>query len=186
MNVLEKVLEEINVLIEKHKNKAFELVEKEPLTQCYTETDIEQIKVHELAAMKEIICSHMDEVANMSGKRLIDANALDDEVMNLFIAITGNPKQTTVIRECKESFRRIIDEQPTVYANDDWIPVSERLPEVPEGTEDDDYPEFNVTIKGADKATTLKYAPDGTWFDDLGEVYKVVAWKSLPEPYKGE
>lgn len=67
-----------------------------------------------------------------------------------------------------------------------WIPVSERLPEVPEGTEDDDCPEFNVTIKGAEKATTLKYAPDGTWFDDWGEVYKVVAWKPLPEPYKPE
>ena len=66
-----------------------------------------------------------------------------------------------------------------------WIPVSERLPEVPEGTEDDDCPEFNVTIKGADKATTLKYSPDGTWFDDFGEVYNVEAWRPLPEPYKG-
>jgi len=56
---------------------------------------------------------------------------------------------------------------------------------VPEGTEDADCPEFNVTIKGADKATTLKYSPDGTWFDDFGEVYNVEAWKPLPEPYKG-
>ncbi len=75
--------------------------------------------------------------------------------------------------------------QPTVHVNDNWIPVSERLPEVPEGTEDADCPEFNVTIKGADKATTLKYSPDGTWFDDFGEVYNVEAWKPLPEPYKG-
>lgn len=134
---------------------------------------------------KEIIRSHMDEVTNMSGKRLIDANALDDEVMNFFLAITGNPKQTTVVRECKESFRRMIDEQPTIYVDDGWIPVSERLPEVPEGTEDADCPEFNVTIKGADKATTLKYAPDGTWFDDSGEVYNVIAWQLLPEVYKG-
>lgn len=73
-----------------------------------------------------------------------------------------------------------------VKKNNGWISVNERLPEIPEGTEDDDCPEFNVTIKGADKATTLKYAPDGTWFDDLGEAHKVVAWKSLPEPYKGE
>ena len=42
-------------------------------------------------------------------------------------------------------------------------------------------PEFNVTIKEADKATTLKYSPDGTWFDDLGEVYNVEAWRTLPE-----
>ena len=67
-----------------------------------------------------------------------------------------------------------------------WIPVSERLPKVPEGTENEYCPEFNVTIKGADKATTLKFAPDGTWFDDSGEVYQVVAWKPLPEPYKAE
>lgn len=65
-----------------------------------------------------------------------------------------------------------------------WIPVSERLPEVPEGTEDFYCPEFNVTIKGADKATTLRFAPDGTWFDDSGEVYCVIAWKPLPGPYR--
>ncbi|MDO5362842.1 MAG: DUF551 domain-containing protein [Eubacteriales bacterium] len=81
---------------------------------------------------------------------------------------------------------RIIRSHMGGVENDGWIPVSERLPEVPEGTEDDDCPEFNVTIKGADKATTLKYAPDGTWFDDYGEVYKVIAWKPLPEAYKGE
>ena len=46
-----------------------------------------------------------------------------------------------------------------------WIPVEERLPEVPEGTEDDYCPEFNVMIKGAVQATTLNFAPDGTWFD---------------------
>lgn len=70
------------------------------------------------------------------------------------------------------------------HENNDWIPCSKRLPEVPEGIEDDYCPEFNVTIKGADKATTMKYAPDGTWFDDSGEVYNVIAWKPLPEPYR--
>ena len=83
--------------------------------------------------------------------------------------------------EIEEIIRSHMDE----VADDSWIPVSERLPEVPEGTEDDDCPEFNVMIKGADKATTLKYAPDGTWFDDFGEVYNVIAWQPLPEPYKG-
>ncbi len=71
-------------------------------------------------------------------------------------------------------------------SDDDWIPVDERLPEVPEGAEDVYCPEFNVTIKGASKATALKYAPDGTWFDDSGEVYNVMAWKPLPEPYRPE
>lgn len=165
MNVLEKILEEIK--------------DNAKLGNMHWET----IRVEKV---EEIIRSHMDEVTNMSGKRLIDANALDDEVMNFFLAITGNPKQTTVVRECKELFRRMIDEQPTIYANDGWIPVSKRLPEVPEGTEDFYCPEFNVTIKDASKATTLKYAPDGTWFDDSGEVYNVMAWQPLPEPYRPE
>ncbi len=64
MNVLEKILEEIDVLIEKHKNKAYEFVAKEPLTKCYTDTDIEQIKVHELAVIKKRIRSHMGDVEN--------------------------------------------------------------------------------------------------------------------------
>ena len=68
--------------------------------------------------------------------------------------------------------------------NDGWIPVEERLPEVPDDMEDEYCPEFNVTIKGASRATTLKYSPDGAWFDDSGQVYCVIAWRSLPDPYK--
>ena len=72
--------------------------------------------------------------------------------------------------------------------NNGWIPCSERLPEVPEGTEDDDCPEFNVTIKGASRAATLRCSSDGTWFDEFGHVYPVIAWQPLPAPYqpKGE
>lgn len=69
--------------------------------------------------------------------------------------------------------------------NGGWIPVEEQLPEInrlPE--EDDECPEFNVTIRGAEKATTLRYSPaDSTWFDDNGYVYNVTAWQPLPEPY---
>ena len=100
MNVLEKILEEIDSLHNK--------ILKDKFAEKVTEQEIDS-----LVKVKEIIRSHMDEVTNMSVKRLIDANALDDEVMNFFLAITGNPKQTTVVRECKESFRRMIDEQPT-------------------------------------------------------------------------
>ncbi len=65
-----------------------------------------------------------------------------------------------------------------------WIPVEERLPEVPEGLADEYCPEFNVTIKGAERTTTLKYSWDGTWFDDNGNVYNVIVWQPLPAPYK--
>lgn len=70
------------------------------------------------------------------------------------------------------------------HMNDGWIPVEERMPEVPNGTDDEDCPEFNVIVKGADIATTLKCGPDGTWFDDDGYVYNVIAWQPLPEPYR--
>lgn len=66
-----------------------------------------------------------------------------------------------------------------VPTNDGWIPVEERLPEVCKKIEEDsECHEYNVTIMGAEKATTLKYSPaDETWFDDLGYVYPVIAWR---------
>lgn len=72
--------------------------------------------------------------------------------------------------------------------NASWIPVEERLPEVCRKIEEDhECPEYNVTIQGAEKATTLKYSPaDETWFDDMGYVYPVVAWQPLPEVYHPE
>lgn len=54
--------------------------------------------------------------------RLIDADLLDEEVMHLFITITGKPKQHTVVNECKSSFRRMIEEQPTVEpVRGEWL-----------------------------------------------------------------
>ena len=72
------------------------------------------------------------------------------------------------------------------FNNDRWIPVEKRLPDVTEGTEDPDCPEFNVMIKGVSRSTTLKYSWDGTWFDDNGYLYDVIAWQPLPEPYRPE
>ena len=76
------------------------------------------------------------------------------------------------------------------HINDGWIPVEERLPEVDEDTEetieDDDCPEYLVTIRGASESTVLKYSPDGAWFDENGYVYDVIAWCPLPEPYRPE
>ena len=76
------------------------------------------------------------------------------------------------------------------HMNDGWIPVDEQLPEVDadieETIEDDDCPEYNVTIRGALESTTLKYNPSGAWFDDNGNVYDVIAWRPLPEPYRPE
>ena len=72
------------------------------------------------------------------------------------------------------------------HMNGGWIPVEERLPKVAGDIDDDNCPEFNVTIDGAGKATTLKCSSDGTFFDDNGYVYPVIAWQPLPEPYRPE
>lgn len=88
-------------------------------------------------------------------------------------------------RECGELRREL---QKLKNKEDGWISVEERLPEVSRRIEEDDEcPEYNVTIQGAEKSTTLKYSPDdSTWFDDLGYTYPVVAWRPLPEPYQPE
>lgn len=87
---------------------------------------------------------------------------------------------TGIATEIEEIIRLHMNDED----NNGWIPVEERLPEVPKELEDAHCPEFNVTIKGAEKATTLKYSWDGAWFDDNGNVYNVIAWRPLPEPYK--
>lgn len=78
------------------------------------------------------------------------------------------------------------------HINDGWIPVEERLPEVDEDVveeetiEDDECPEYLVTIRGESESTVLKYSPDGAWFDENGYVYDVIAWQPLPETYHQE
>lgn len=67
------------------------------------------------------------------------------------------------------------------HMNDGWIPAEEHLPKAPEM--EDEYPEFNVMIEGAKTPTTLQYTHEGIWVDDYGNVYNVIAWQPLPEPY---
>lgn len=124
MNVLEKILEEMK------EKMILVATSKEHYNQPQNGKYVEEVIT--IKDAENIIRSHMDEASDMHGKRLIDANALDEEVRNFFLAIIGDPSQAMVVRECKESFRRIIDEQPTVYEANDWIPVEEKLPEVGE------------------------------------------------------
>lgn len=164
MNVLEKILEEIE-------EATFQ--EDAPIYAGDKEIDG---YVRE-SVVKEIICSHMNNLQDADAEeKSILCTVGEDGVL------TSYDDTYDIVIHCssKEDQNRTIE----LIKSFNWIPVRECLPEVPEGTEDDDCPEFNVTIKGADKSTTLKYAPDGTWFDDYGEVYKVIAWKPLPEAYK--
>lgn len=119
MNVLEKILEEMKKI--KDGNRKEKLYGKYPPQNKRQETLNAYSQGYEdgtdnfYNAIIPIIRSHMDEASDMHGKRLIDANALDEEVRNFFLTIIGDPSQAMVVRECKESFRKMIDEQPTVH-----------------------------------------------------------------------
>ena len=83
-------------------------------------------------------------------------------------------------------------EMPSVGA--DWIPCSERLPDVPEGGIPSNKNEFEDAIvwdkikqyivmnEGATEPTVLYYAGDG-WYDCCGHPDHVTVWQPLPEPY---
>lgn len=184
MNVLEKILEEI----EKKRKSLVDMSDDEPEFCDVTDWIDEGIGEGEIKAcleIEEIIRSHMDEASDMHGKRLIDANALDEEVRNFRFTITGDPSQSTVVRECKESFRRMIDEQSTVYEASDWIPVEEKLPEESGyymaciyNEEVDDY-DFRKTWF----AYVDDYDMDESEWRELYDFERVTAWQPLPEPY---
>ena len=115
----------------------------------------------------------LEEIDNLRG--LVGG---EDNYINMYVKKTWD--------DCLDMVQDIIRK----HMNDGWIPVEERLPEVDvdiaETFEDDDCPEYNVTIRGTSESTTLKYSPDGTWFDQNGYVYDVIAWRPLPEPYHPE
>ena len=69
--------------------------------------------------------------------------------------------------------------------NDGWIPVEKALPpEPPEYVDDeDDLEQYIVMIDGTERPTTLRYAGDGTWWED-GTYYHVIAWRPMPEVYR--
>ena len=176
-NVLEKILEEI----EKEQNSyeadhAWNYSEgmeyaKEIIRSHMggaTDTDDTEEKIREHIAE----CLHrIDNIRSFIGSKEYTSN--DEKcIRNIEVLKTS----MTALEEYLSSKKK--------NGNNGWIPVEERLPEVPEGLADEYCPEFNVTIKGAERTTTLKYSWGGTWFDDNGNVYNVIAWQPLPEAYK--
>ena len=115
-------------------------------------------------------------------KILEEIDNLHTKILDDKFACKVTEQEILAIVSAKEIIRKHMD--------DGWAPVEERLPEVDEDVEeiieDDDCPEYNVTIRGASESTTLKYSPSGSWFDSNGYVYDVIAWRPLPEPYRPE
>ena len=211
MNVLEKILEEIDSLHNK--------ILKDKFAEKVTEQEIDS-----LVKVKEIIRSHMNEVAgtNISvNSDLIDRQNLKEEIESLRMKIIGTRSRkimiAQVLEEYKKSILRIIDEQPTIYADDGWIPVSKRLPEpdkmvvvtvhcsewisdydsvwVSEDEKIHHSEEYLVGIGCIDKdGDWIFYDQDGCEFycdkelgSDKSNLYIVAtAWQPLSEPYKGD
>lgn len=123
--------------------------------------------------------------------RLIDADELNEEVTNFFMAITGNPRPTTVVRECRKSFQRMIEEQPTcgTAKTQRWIPVGERLPEKTietfEGVFSSEPVMVTVVKENGESYSCCDFLIGERWACAL-EDEKVIAWMPLPEPYRKE
>ena len=77
-----------------------------------------------------------------------------------------------------EYAKEIVRQHMSEIENDNWIPCSERLPE--DGT-------YLCTLDGElvgeqEPFTGMCGIENGKWYDEGC----VIAWKPLPEPYKGE
>lgn len=197
MNVLEKILEEIESLHNK--------ILKDKFAEQVTEQEIDS-----LVKVKEIIRSHMDEVPKCgecsrrkwyqkgyndskdinvrNNDELIDRKALKEKIENLRMTITGmrNGKTITAkaLEEYKKSILRIIDEQQTEN-NDGWIPVEDRLPEDGQEVlvwyEYFRYGEYNRMFE----TYGIGWQFDGYWSGDVsGTKARCIAWQPLPEPYR--
>lgn len=117
--------------------------------------------------------------------RLIDADKL-----------TSHTELSKVFNKFTDEFYgicQLVAEQPTV---NQWIPCSERLPEVTINPITNDYQKYNITFKsemnGIEIYDTRQYsygvASGGNHWLHEGQIMDkyVTAWQPLPEPYKEE
>lgn len=105
--------------------------------------------------------------------RLIDADALKEELKSeSYLTYTHEYGDAIPVGWVMSA----IDNAPTVSQNE-WIPVSERLPEIDE--------EVIITDIEVSNTYQSRYIGNGYWECDNG-TYKnrVIAWKPFPEPYE--
>ena len=108
--------------------------------------------------------------------RLIDANALTDDILKSAVMIDDRGIQTGY-----EIAIELIKKQPTIDAEPRWIPCSERLPEddtevVVSCTDDSGDSEFSYTTTG--------WHFKGMWVVGNERSYFVRAWMPMPKPYE--
>ena len=140
---------------------------------------------------------------------MIDEKKLIEEIENTEIKLTGLRSMKTLILECLDSYKEMvlktINDQPKVG---EWIPCSERLPEVylvrdifkrPQSYRSN---KVLVTVKSEECDGVYYYVSTDVmcgstldrvdWLMSCGyggsAVYKqeIIAWQPLPELYKGD
>ena len=99
---------------------------------------------------------------------------LHERYINQYGVIGGNPMAFSV-KECMEIVQEVAEEY-----NDDWIPCSERLPDI----------EVDVllTLRNLDIYTGFRANTDGYFYVDGVEgkyvpFDDIIGWKPLPKPY---
>ena len=188
MTVLEKILEEMNKI--KDGNRKEKLYAKYPAknkrqeilniySQGYEDgTDNFYNAITPLVcAGIPLICSRMSD-----NDELIDRKVLQEEIESLTMTITGmrSGKTMTIhaLEEYKKSILRIIDEQPTVHANDNWIPYTEQNIPKKEGI-------YLVTCDDKEYPVKMMRFKENLWYWYYG-IYdgRILAWQPIPKPYR--
>ena len=132
----------------------------------------------------------------MKPQRLIDANALKDDILKSAVMIDDRGIQTGY-----EIAIELIKRQPTIDAEPHWIPCSERLPKDsgdylvrPSDSVLEDYSDFSeIMIMPYDADCEAfgwwveRYHPISLGYldSDFNE-FEVIAWMPLPKPYEVE
>ena len=115
----------------------------------------------------------------MSEVRLIDANALLEKMRSYDI----QGETFSIARNW--AMYQVMD-APTIESKQEWIPVSERLPEAECGESDSVLATCKHKDEDEPRWIRLLYFNGGNWCYPTGEVYtsEVIAWMPLPEPYE--
>lgn len=106
--------------------------------------------------------------------RLIDADRLCEDLLNRW-RMADNRKEELIKQVMADIVTPIVVSQPTV---NQWIPCSERLPDV-----------GRILISDGNQVLIGGYHGNNTWSIDGCEydpILENIAWMPLPEPWKGE
>lgn len=119
--------------------------------------------------------------------RVIDADALKETIAKNVYVLSDAFNSRDYGMFWTGGIEKAIDEQPTAQQ---WIPVSERLPEEDHwlgGSSKQFSDNVLVSIYNSDDEDEWVYVTqtiDGEWRIELPRHCKIIAWMPLPEPYK--